>query len=199
MSLLSIISSRRSVRRFLPDAVDESRLLALLEAGRWAPSPHNSQPWRFALVRHGPARVELGEAMADRWRKDLAVHGETDPKILRLVENRRKRLLDAPGAIVACLTAEGLDAYPDEERRNAEWLTAEQSLGAAVQNLLLSAHADGLGACWICAPAFCPDTVAAALTLPADWQPRALVLVGIPEVIPPVRERRRLESFIVVR
>lgn len=199
MSLQNIITSRRSVRRFLPDSVDEARLVRLVEAARWAPSPHNSQPWRFAIVRHGPARTGLGDAMADRWRKDLASHGENDPRVLRLVENRRKRLLEAPGAIVACLTSEGLDDYPDEERRNAEWLTAEQSLGAAVQNLLLAAHDDGLGACWICAPAFCPDTVKAALDLPESWEPRALVLAGIPEVVPPVRERRSLDSFILVR
>ena len=50
---------------------------------------------------------------------------------------------------------------------------AVQSTAMAVQNMLLLAHAEGLAACWMCAPLFCPDTVRAALDLPADWQPQA--------------------------
>ena len=50
----------------------------------------------------------------------------------------------------------------------------------AAQNLLLAAHAGGLAACWMCAPLFCPDTVATALALPADWEPQALITLGYP-------------------
>ncbi|HYB58390.1 MAG TPA: nitroreductase family protein, partial [Alphaproteobacteria bacterium] len=50
----------------------------------------------------------------------------------------------------------------------------------ATQNLLLAAHAEGLGACWMCAPLFCPDTVAAAIGLPPGWEPQALVTLGRP-------------------
>jgi nitroreductase len=57
---------------------------------------------------------------------------------------------------------------------------AVQSVAMAVQNLLWAAHAEGLGACWMCAPLFCAEAVSAALDLPADWQPQALVTVGRP-------------------
>jgi F420 biosynthesis protein FbiB-like protein len=73
-----------------------------------------------------------------------------------------------------------MDRYPDEKRSRNEYLMAVQSTAMAVQNLLLAAHAEGLGACWMCAPLFCPDVVSAELDLPADWQPQALITLGYP-------------------
>lgn len=174
-------------------------MLAALEAARWAPSPHNSQPWRFAVVGFGPRREQLAEAMAQRWFLDLTSHREVTPAIMKRLESRRRRLREAPAAIIACLAPEGLDDYPDAERRQAEWLTAEHSLGAAVQNMLLSLYARGLGSCWICAPAFCPEVVAGALDLPADWVPRALVLAGYPREPLPEKPRRPLGDFVLYR
>ena len=55
-----------------------------------------------------------------------------------------------------------------------------QSVAMAVQNLLLAAHALGLGACWMCAPLFAPEIVRDVLQLDADWEPQALVTVGFP-------------------
>ena len=71
-----------------------------------------------------------------------------------------------------------MDRYPDSARADAERLMAIQSTAMAVQNLLLAATAEGLGACWMCAPLFCPDTVRAALALPDGWEPQALVTLG---------------------
>lgn len=194
-----VIRERRSVRRFRHEPLAEAEVLALLDAARWAPSPHNSQPWRFVVVRPGETRVRLAEAMAARWRADLVTHGEASEAVLAKVETRRRRLIDAPAALVVCLTGDRLDAYPDAERRQAEWLTAEHSLGAAVQNLLLAARARGIGACWICAPAFCPDTIRDTLDLPSGWAPRALVLAGYPASPPGDSSRAPLHDLVVVR
>src|SRR5260221_7073878 len=73
-----------------------------------------------------------------------------------------------------------MDRYPDAKRSAAEHQMAVQSVAMAVQNLLLAAHAEGLGACWMCAPLFCGDAVRGSLDLPADWQPQALVTLGQP-------------------
>ena len=92
-----------------------------------------------------------------------------------------------------------MDHYLDHKRAQAEHLMAVQSVAMAVQNLLLAAHAEGLGACWMCAPLFCPDVVAQALALPTEWQAQALVTLGYPASAgkPPVR-RPLAESVVVV-
>jgi nitroreductase len=72
-----------------------------------------------------------------------------------------------------------MDYYSDRRRSEAENLMAAQSTAMAAQkNVLLAAHSEGLGACVMCAPLFCPDTVAAALDLPAEWRAQMLITVG---------------------
>jgi len=68
----------------------------------------------------------------------------------------------------------------------------------AGQNLLLAAHVLGLGACWLCAPLFCPDVVRDTLALPPDWQPQGLITAGYPAE---TREKTRapLETRVVFR
>ncbi|MFQ3672540.1 MAG: nitroreductase family protein, partial [Aggregatilineales bacterium] len=67
---MSLARGRRSIRRYEPREVAQSTLEALLEAAVWAPSAHNRQPWRFAVVR-GAGRERLARAMGARLRADL--------------------------------------------------------------------------------------------------------------------------------
>jgi F420 biosynthesis protein FbiB-like protein len=189
VSTSEAIRSRRSIRSFTERDVEQADLDALLEAASWAPSPHNSQPWRFVVVRPGPSRTRLADAMAAQWLSDLDALGETTTSRRAKVEGRRARTVRAPVAIVACLRTDSLDRYPDERRWRAEVATGEQSLGAAVQNLLLEAEARRLGCNWICAPTFCPDVVAEALALDETLAPRVLILAGWPANRPAPKPR----------
>jgi nitroreductase len=73
------------------------------------------------------------------------------------------------------------------------------SLGAALENVLLGAHARGLAGFWMCAPVFCPAVARAALRLDPSWEPQALILLGYPQEAPPAREARSVESMRVFR
>jgi nitroreductase len=84
---------------------------------------------------------------------------------------------------------EDMDVYPDPKRARAEELMAVQGVAMAVQNILVAAHSEGLGACWMCAPLFCQEEVGAALGVPSRWQAQALLTLGVPasKGKPPVR------------
>ena len=105
------------------------------------------------------------------------------------------RITSAPVVIVVCVTMRDMDHYPDERRRKAEYLMATQSVAMAVQNLLLTAHARGLGACWMCAPLFAPDIVRDTLNLDADWEPQALITLGYPAELK-TKTRAALELLV---
>jgi nitroreductase len=60
--MLSIIKSRRTIRRFKPDPIDEEKLKMILEAGRWAPSFSNLQPWKFIVTKDRHLKNELDKA-----------------------------------------------------------------------------------------------------------------------------------------
>ncbi len=192
---LRLIRSRRSIRRYEDRPVPAEILWELLEAARWAPSAHNRQPWRFVVLVDVQRRRMLAEAMGERLRHDLLADGLPAGEVERQVTRSVARISQAPAAIVAFLSMADMDQYPDERRQLLERTMAVQSVALAVQNMLLLAHAHGLGACWMCAPLFCPDVVRDALDVPADWEAQVLVTVGYPAETR-AKERSPLDDLV---
>ncbi len=180
MALADVITERRSIRRYAAEPIDAALLDRLLTAASWAPSAHNRQPWRFAVLRDAGPKERLARAMGARLASDRARDGDDPEAIARDVARSHARITGAPVVLAICLTLADMDRYPDVARGDAERVMAIQSTAMAVQNLLLAATEAGLGACWMCAPLFCPDVVRAALDLPTDWEPQALVTLGHP-------------------
>ena len=196
-NFLALARGRQTVRAFADRPVPREALLELVEAARWAPSPHGRQPWRFVvLTREGPKR-RLAAAMGDEWRGVLAMDGEPEAIIARRLARSRERIEHAPALLLACLYLEDLDRYPDPDRQRAEETMAVQSLGAAIENALLAAYALGLDSGWMCAPLFSPDTVRAALDLDAALIPHALIDVGYKAAEPKRRAHRPTDELIV--
>ena len=160
--------------------MDRALIDAVLEAALCAPSAHNRQPWRIAVVTTLAVKERLAFAMGARWRADRLADGDAPDIIEADVARSRARITSAPVVILACLTTADMDMYPDTRRSNAERIMAIQSVAAAVESLLLAAHVEGLGACWMCMPLFAPDGAREALDLPADWEPQTLITLGYP-------------------
>jgi len=135
--------------------------------------------------------------MGTTWRENLEMDGQ-DAEIVNIrLAKSRQRILKAPALIIPCLYLEDLDRYPDEKRQNDETIMAIQSLGAAIQNMLLMAYDLGLDSGWMCAPLFCPDVVCEALELDSRLLPHALITVGYAAADPQRRERLPLSTLIV--
>ncbi|TCJ12209.1 TIGR03668 family PPOX class F420-dependent oxidoreductase [Rubrobacter taiwanensis] len=199
-SFLDTARGRRSVRRYLEKEVPEELVERVLEAARWAPSPHGAQPWRFAVIRRPGTKERLAEAMGAEWRRNLEMDGQEPEVVGRRLEGSRRRLLEAPVLVLLCLYPGELDRYPDEARQRNEIAMAIQSLGAAAQNALLAAYSLGLDGGWMCAPLFCPEAVVEALGLGRDLVPHALLTLGYAAGDPPKRRSRRpLEELVVFR
>jgi F420 biosynthesis protein FbiB-like protein len=188
-SNLDFLKSRRSVRRFSTEELPRGMIEKLLETAVRAPSAHNRQPWRFALLASSASRERLAQGMGDAFRRDLLEDGYTEETADLQAERSRKRIVQAPAAVLVCMDTSTLDSYPDASRQRAAYLMMVQSVAMAGENLLLAAHAMGLGAVWMCAPLFAQQSVLQALELPARWEPQGLVLAGNPAKIPEERER----------
>lgn len=178
--LRDVIFGRRSIRRYEPRPVPRPLILELLTAATWAPSAHNRQPWRFAVIESTGQKAHLAAQMGERLQRDLTADGLPVAVIQQDVARSYQRITSAPVVILLCATLVNMDAYPDERRAGHEMTMAVQSVAMAGQNILLAAHDAGLGACWMCAPLFCPDVVRDALSLPADWLPQGMLTVGYP-------------------
>ena len=192
----SLLHRRRMIRRYTDQPVPREMIEAILAAGALAPSPHNRQPWRFAVVM-GDARVRLAVAMGAQLRSDLQADGAPADVIEKDVARSHGRITSAQVCIVACLTMRDMDVYPDARRNETERWMAGQAVAAALQNMLLKATEIGLGACWMCAPLFCPKVVVQTLELPADWEPQALLTIGFPSDAGKTRGRRRVDEVSI--
>jgi PPOX class probable F420-dependent enzyme len=198
VDFLPLARGRRSVRAFTGRPVPRAALETMLEAARWAPSPHGRQPWRFAVLTQPERKAALANAMGAEWQRTLEMDGEPAEVIQLRLEKSQERIRTAPALILACLYLADLDVYPDADRQHAEEVMAIQSLGAAVQNMLLAAYAVGLDCGWMCAPLFCPDTVRAALGLDAALIPHALLAVGYAGADPKRRPHRPAGELTVL-
>lgn len=152
---LNTIRERRSVRHFRPDPVANDLIEQLLEAACWAPSAGNLQPWEFFVVTNPSIRADLASAAFQRF------------------------VAEAPVVItVCCLPQKSSSRYG----KRGEDLYVLQDSAAAIQNLLLTATALGLGACWV--GAFREELVSQVLGLRFDVRPIAMIPVGYPAVQP---------------
>jgi coenzyme F420-0:L-glutamate ligase/coenzyme F420-1:gamma-L-glutamate ligase len=176
----ALIRGRRSIRRYQPQRIPAGVLGRILEAATWAPSAHNRQPWRFVVLTQPEKREALAGRMGELLRAARTGDGDAPEDIEGDVARSYNRIAGAAAAVVVFLTMEDMDTYPDERRSRAEALMAVQGAAMATQNLLVAAHAEGLGACWMCAPLFCQEEVGAALGVPSHWQAQALITLGYP-------------------
>lgn len=178
--IYDLVRSRRAIRRYENRAVADELLERLLSTANWAPSAHNRQPWRFAVLTSPASKDRLARAMGEKLRHDRLQDGDPTDVIERDVSRSYARIAGAPVVIVFFLSMSDMDRYPDKRRNEAERQMAVQSVAMAVQNLWLLAAAEGLGACWLCAPLFVPDLVQDTLDVPDDWQAQGLLTLGWP-------------------
>ncbi len=163
MEALQAILTRRSIRAFTPQAVDEEQIQQLMEAAMRAPSAGNQQPWQFLVITERARLDELAE---------LLPYG--------------KMLHQAALGIVVCG-----DMRLEQYKKNY-WML---DCSAATQNILLAAHAIGLGAVWL---GVYPveervKRLSATLELPEEIIPHCVIAAGYPAEEKPPSRRYKAE------
>jgi coenzyme F420-0:L-glutamate ligase / coenzyme F420-1:gamma-L-glutamate ligase len=190
--------ARRTIRAFTGEPVDPAAIRRAIATALTAPAPHHSEPWRFVILQTAAARLGLVDAMREAWIADLRGDGFTPEQITRRLR-RGDVLRHAPLIIVPCLVTDAAHDYPDERRNRSEQAMFTVSMGAAVQNLLISLAVDGLGSAWISSTLFCQDAAARAMDLPEGWRPMGAVAVGRPAEQARSRPPRDPDDFLLVR
>jgi nitroreductase len=200
--LLELMKSRRSIRRYQDKDVPDELLEKIMEAGRWAPSGDNGQPWRFIVVRDFETKKALSRiATEGSGRRFTAEYftGRLDERFEGLKDEKKKArayqklrsgvvssfLIHAPVIIAVCAYLDVWD-FPYD-------------VAMATQNMQLMAHALGLGACVVVAPV-CDiiDEVETAklLKIPHGYKVALPLAVGYPDESPRPRPRWALEDIL---
>jgi coenzyme F420-0:L-glutamate ligase/coenzyme F420-1:gamma-L-glutamate ligase len=186
------LRTRRSIRRFQPTPVPAPVIERILETATYAPSAHNLQPWRFSVAADLSARNRLGQALTDKMRLDMAADGTPQADIDKRVKISLCRIDEAPVIILLCRDVTAIRKEEPEEHT-----MAVQSVALAGLQLMLAAHAEGLGGNWICWPLYAQDAARDALNLPESWQPQGMFFFGYANEKPEEKNLFELESVSV--
>lgn len=184
LDLEEAIKSRRSIRRFRPDPVHRELVEQLIHSATWAPSGMNEQQWSFYVVT-GSRKAALIQIIKQCLQSlDERLHSLFSDKMVRLIHGFFQDCGQAPVIVIALCRRED---NPIQQE------IALMSTAAAIQNLLLLAHADGLGSCWMSGPLFVQQEVMTCLGADSNsWRLVATVPIGYPDQAPPAPPRRPL-------
>ncbi len=192
----TFLRTRRSIRQFEQRPIPGEILQRVLETATYAPSARNRQPWQLIVLTGEEPKTSLAEAMVADFRPDLEKDRLPEKEIENRLERTRRRILDAPVVVVLCLDSDHMDAQPNKKRQQAEQIMACQSVSLCGLQLILAAHAEGLGSVWTCGPLFAPDAIRSALKLPTAWIPLALIFLGYPAETPDEKSLRPLDEVV---
>ncbi|WP_310773969.1 nitroreductase family protein [Mycobacterium sp. Z3061] len=175
-----VMSTARTIRRFTDEPVDDATLTRCLEAARWAPSGANAQGWRFIVLRSPEMRAVVAKAAAQALSVIEPVYGMSRPgpdDDSRQARNNRAtyELHDRAGEFTSVLFAQ--IHYP-----TASELLLGGSIFPAMQNFLLAARAQGLGACMTSWASYGGERLLReAVGVPGDWMLTGHIVVGWPK------------------
>ena len=188
MDVLKAIEDRRSIRKFKPDSLPHESIEAILDAGRLAPSGKNNQPWRFIVVEH-----EQREAMSACLQAGLE-KAKANGVPTGSAEYTFKIMREAPAVVFVFDEQDSISINEKTLSEQIFGIVNVQSVGAAIQNMLLRAQEMEIGSLWIC------DTFYAYEELCA-WLGRgdllvAAVALGYPDEAPSTRPRLALNDLV---
>jgi nitroreductase len=198
---LAFLRQRHSVRAFLPAPVPQAVLARVVEAAITAPSSTNRQPWRFAVVTAPHLRRSLAAAVRARTDEMKTVIGRSHHAqdfagyadfFHEPLESAAAIIIpqyrEYPDLIAQLIASGGGDpsAFSTAASMQAELCSAS----AATMTLLLQAHAEGLGACWMAGPMVARREVQALLAISEPWRMLGAVALGYPAGPVPPRPRK---------
>jgi F420 biosynthesis protein FbiB-like protein len=204
---LAFLRARRSVRAFTSEPIARDVLTRVLEAAITAPSSTNRQPWRFAVVTAKATRERIVDAVRARTTalKDVIARSHHAEDFGSYGDFFFEPLVTAAAIVIPQyreypdLIANLIASAGEDPRRflTASAMQAELcSTSAAVMALLLHAHAEGLGACWMAGPMVARDDLHALLGIADPWRMVGAIALGHPEGSAEPRPRKPLARVV---
>jgi nitroreductase len=197
MDAIQVIETRASVREFSDETIPEAQIKEILRLAGLAPSINNYQPWKFLVI----IKRETLHAMADTIVQKIIHMPEQQTRLAKHIKNQAAWyatffreapiLIGLAGKPYEDVFGRGVQINPEEMDKIRNYPDM-QSAGACIQNLLLSAHAKGYGACWMSGPLIAKDELQNMLGITDPWSLITFVAFGEPKDTVSPKPKRNL-------
>lgn len=183
--VLKCIKERRTTRKFKPEQIKEEELQAIIDAGLYAPSGENQQPWHFTVIQNKSLIDEMNFEIKEAFK-------QSDNEAMKKVGFNEK-FIPTYGAPTVILVS-GLN----------DNLFTEVDCAAATQNMLLGAHSLGIASCWCAAVSMVfqgekKEEFRTRLNIPENYTPFYAVLLGYSDNTPSKGPKRKENTVQYVR
>jgi len=206
MDLFQAIAGRTSIRRFKDQPVPDEDIRKILDAGRLAPSANNTQPWSFLVIKDRALLGKMAEAVRQQVdRMTPFAESEKQAQRLEAYKGTYYTFFEKAPAVIAVF-AEGYDAATNQLLARMGYSADDilrlrpnpglQSVAAAIEHILLAAHALGYGSCWMTGPLVAQDAFGELLGYGTDKFIAALLPIGLPDEHSSPRPRKALEDVM---
>lgn len=209
MEFFDVINTRKTIRKYKQEIPPLSDIKKIVDAGRLAPSATNNQNWKFIAVYNPELKQKMTDAVVERFKEiQCLVKDETDnqrlngyryysmffkdaPVVIVVIEKSRK------STIMSILEKNGITGKELKKYNNRSSIL---SMGAAVENMTLAAHALGYGSCWMCAPIIAKEKFKEIFELGESERVVSLLAIGYPQdSTPPAPPKKSMEEVFEVR
>ena len=200
MELFRAIKTRRSIREFSGKKVPKRLLAKIAEAGTYAPSSKNSQPWHFVVDT--TKKKDMAAAMLEKKATErfTVMDPRTGNPARPATAKDSARIIRDAAAVIFVFSKSPFTGGRDEVLKSLKmeyllsYSSEVESIAAAAQNMLLAAHALGLGAVWNCDTYFICDYIKKLYGQEYDFQ--LALCIGYPKSLPKHRiERKKNYEF----
>lgn len=204
MDAIECLKTRRSTRRFKDEPVKYEDLKTMLDCARLAPSGTNMQNWHFVVIRSKDVMLRMKQAV-EQSTGDILIREEYGSARDKIAQISRFFTFFPNAPVVIAVLIDPRETFFEEISKQTgsdRYLAVKRSgfstasgVAAAIENLLLAAHALGYGGCWMTGPLLAKHEIEQILGIKPPFELMALIPVGVPAKVPRVPERKSIEEI----
>lgn len=203
-NFFEVINTRKTIRKYKNEIPPLEAIKKIANAGRLSPSATNTQNWEFIAIFSDEIKEKMANAVENKFEqfqkhitdeddnnkmncyKYYAMFFDKAPVVFAIVEKKRV------STMLSILSKTGM---PEEEIQKYDNRSSILSMGAAIENMSLCAHALGLATCWMCAPMVAHEEFGKILQIEEGARVVSLLTVGYPENnVPASPPKKKLEE-----
>jgi nitroreductase len=194
---IEFVRKRRSIRKYSDAPIPRETVLKIVEAAGWAPSASNRQDWEFTVITSQSVKEKMAEIVRSHW-QSIVRKGNTGAVTEELQRYMGNFDWFGQAPVLVVISAKRSEAFLGQILGDAAEDIAGTGISAAMaaQNLMLAAHASGIGSCCVTGPLVAQEALKELLAIGKRRKIVCIIALGYPAEQPEAPVRKPVERIV---